>query len=250
MQNIDSTYFALYLAMIGFSAAILLYWRFERTLSNPVLLYSAVAYFGAITLKIVFQYPTASRFIEAFGYATIPGGLYLGHQTSILEVGAAYLLARVAVSRRKFSIKDAEGYGMGLGFWENGVFVGILGLVSVFATYLSIQRSSLSQAAYASIVQAEPQLFYPVFQALPFVAFTLLERISSLLLHFSWGCLCVLAAVLRKRTYVVAAFPMGLIDTLVPFESNLTLPVFEAIVFVIALVCLSATLLTVRVRGK
>ena len=53
----------------------------------------------------------------------------------------------------------------------------------------------------------------------------------SLLLHFSWGYLCVVAAVTRKKKYFYLALPMGLIDALVPFSGTIGLVKYELLIF-------------------
>ncbi|WP_238842116.1 hypothetical protein [Sulfolobus sp. E11-6] len=67
---------------------------------------------------------------------------------------------------------------------------------------------------------------------------SILERISSLLIHSSWGYLSVLSAITRRKRIMLATFPMGFVDFLVPFTKYFETLKFELIVFGIALICL------------
>jgi hypothetical protein len=79
----------------------------------------------------------------------------------------------------------------------------------------------------------------------------LLERVTSLLIHLSWGILTLLAAALHKRQYLALAFPMGMIDFFVPFATSVDLQIFEASLFVLSLACLGLVLfITKGSRGK
>ncbi len=248
VQNIDPVYLLGPMVTFGFSVALVLFWAFKRRFSASVLLYSLVAYAGAIALKYAIQIPTAKAVADAFGASSVATGLYYGTQTMILEVGLAYVVARFAVSRDKFVADDGEGYGIGLSFWENGVLLGLLSLVSLAADYVILAGGSpaLSQQVYQQLLTAEPQLFSPPLQALPSIGFGILERLSSTLLHFSWGYLTLMAACFRRRSLLLLALPMGLVDSLVPLAGALTVPVFEAIVFALALTCLVASLASTR----
>ncbi len=248
VQNIDPVYFLGPVVTFGFSVALVLFWAFRRRFSGSVLLYSLVAYAGAIALKYAVQVPTARAFVDAFGASSVATGLYYGGQTMILEVGLAYLVARFAVSRDKFVADDGEGYGIGLSFWENGVLLGLLSLVSLAADYAILAGGSpaLSQQVYQQLLTAEPQLFSSPLQVLPSIGLGILERLSSTLLHFSWGYLTLMAAFFRRRSLLLLALPMGLVDFLVPFASALSVPVFEAMVFALASVCLMVSLASTR----
>ncbi len=73
------------------------------------------------------QLLTLNSFEALFGQENeVALGLYFGVQTVFLEVGLAYVFARLAISRVKMQAADAEGYGLGLAFWENGIYVGAL----------------------------------------------------------------------------------------------------------------------------
>ena len=106
------------------------------------------------------------------------------------------------------------------------------------------------QGVYSALVATRPDLFYPPVQALPLIGFGLLERVTSLLFHVSWGYLCLNAALLHKRTYLLLALPMGLVDFFVPFAPVFGLPLFEAFIFALALGSVAVTLLATRnLRG-
>ena len=66
---------------------------------------------------------------------------------------------------------------------------------------------------------------------LQLVALGTIERLGSILVHFSWGILVVVAAASRRTKYFLVALPMGLVDFLVPFAPSLGLPEFEGIAF-------------------
>jgi hypothetical protein len=96
-----------------------------------------------------------------------------------------------------------------------------------------------------------PSLFYPTSSALPLIGYTVLERISSLLFHFSWSYLCVFAALFRKKLFLLAALPMGLVDSLVPFVGSFGIFGFEMLVFMLSVACLAITvILTSNVREE
>lgn len=213
-----------------------------------VLLYSLLSYAAAIATKAVLQATTINAFEAHFGGNAVALGLYLGIQTVAFEIGGAFLVAAWAVSRRKLQAKDAEGYGLSLALWENAGLLGVLGLVSLVTVYMTLSSGSPSaQEFYASLLGTRPDLFYPPSQALPLIAWGVLERVTSLLFHFSWGYLCLLAACFGRRRYLLLALPLGLVDFFVPFVGSLTLPVFESFLFVLGLGCLGLTLIVGRV---
>ena len=235
MQNIDPVALlgpALYVLL---GAGVVVYWRTRRRFTAAVLGLSAVAYFLAIGLKVVVQELTYGWMVAHFGATSIATGLYFGAQTSFFEVGLAYLVVLLAVSRKHLDARDAEGYGVALAFWENAIAVGGLTLFGLALDYLIIANGLLPRSEYQLLVNSDPSLFYSPVQLLFPTALGVLERVSSLLLHFSWGYLCVLAACLGKRKYFLVALPMGLIDALVPFAGDVPAWVFEATVFLLSL---------------
>jgi hypothetical protein len=247
MQNIDTLYFLQPVITILFSLSLVIYCHFKRSFTKATLAYSCLAYAGAIATKIVLQVVTFSAFQARFGDNAVALGAYFGVQTVFFEVGGAFLVATWAVSRGKFYAKDAEGYGLGLALWENAGYLGVLGLVYLVWIYLTLASGGpTTYEFYSSLVRTRPDLFFPPFQALPWIAWGLLERVTSLLFHFSWGYLCLLAAYFRKRVYLLLALPMGLVDFLVPFAGSLTIPVFESLLFVLGLGILGLTILVTR----
>ncbi len=252
MQNIDPVYFLIPIIIIGFSVGLVLYWHFRRRLTGRILLYALVAYAGAIILKYAVQIPTINAFSSAVGQNPAALGLYYGIQTSAFEVGGAYVVARFALRMNQLRAEDAAGYGISLAFWENGVLLGIIsGATSLInlTTYYAILSSgsnSLSQTVYNALVKAAPGLFNPPSQTLPDVGFAILERISSLLAHFSWGYLVVLSAVFRRKLYLAVALPMGFIDFSVPFASYLGIAFYEFLIFGVSIVFLILALTVTR----
>ncbi len=246
MQNIDPVYFLQPIGTIAFSAALIIYWRIKRNFTRSILVYSILAYAGAIVLKVVLQALTYGVFATRFPNNPSALGAYFGIQTILFEVGGGFLVARWAVSRGKLSAKDAEGYGLGLAFWENAGYVGVLGLFSLISIYLTLASGQVTQEFYSALISTRPELFEPPSVALPLVGYGLLERVTSLLFHFSWGYLCLLAACLHKERYFLLALPMGLLDFFVPFAPSLGIPVFEMFIFLLGLGTLGLTLLVTR----
>lgn len=248
MQNIDPIYFLLPIAVIAISFGCVIYWRLKKCLTKWVLLYSFVAYFGAIALKYIVQIPTLRGFETIIGGNLAALGVYYGLQTVFFEVGGAYVVARYAVKKQHIVKKDAAGFGLSLAFWENGVYIGIFTLIN-FVTYyfiLSSGNNSLSQILFNSLSKSSPGLFLIPSLALPSIGLSILERISSIIVHFSWGFLVVLSAVFRKKLFLAVALPMGLVDFFVPFAGRLGTFVFEFLIFGLALVCLAAALIVSR----
>ncbi len=205
------------------------------------MVYSLLAYAAAIAIKIVFQYLTYAALQASYRDNLWILGAYFGAQTVILEVGGAFLIATLAMQQGKVSARDAEAYGLGLGFWENAGYVGILGLVNLVTIYILLY-SNTSAAFYQSVVNSRPDLFYTPSQALPLIAWGLLERVTSLLFHFSWGYLSIVAASTHQKKYLALALPLGLLDFTVPFANQLGLAFFESFIFLLGLVVLGATI--------
>ncbi|MDH2900562.1 MAG: hypothetical protein PXY39_06280 [archaeon] len=142
---------------------------------------------------------------------------------------------------------------MGLAFWENGVLIGLLTLIDYASYYaiLSTPSSSIAQTLYSTLSKGAPSLFYGSSNALPLIGYAILERVTSILAHFAWGYLAVLAAVYRKRIYFAVAFPIGfLIDFLTPFSSRLGIGLFELVVFIVAIGGLIVALALTRGVGS
>jgi uncharacterized membrane protein YhfC len=213
------------------------------------LLYSLVAYAGAIAAKYIVQIPTIGLMNATYGSDPVVFGLYYGIQTALFEVGGAFLVASFALSRGHFNGKDADGFGIGLAFWENWVLIALPMLLNYIVYYaiLSTPSSSIAVTVYSALAKDSPALFFGQSGALPQIGFAIVERISSLLAHFSWGFLAVLSAAFKKRAYLVVALPIGfLIDFLVPFAPILGTGLFEMIVFLTALSGLVVTLSVTR----
>ncbi|MCW4017569.1 MAG: YhfC family intramembrane metalloprotease [Candidatus Bathyarchaeota archaeon] len=247
MQNIDLI-FVLQPVIVGlFSVGLIVYWRLKRTFKWSVLLYTFIAYAVAIALKYALQLLTAPAVLETYGAQSIATGIYFGLQTVIFEVGIAYVVAWYATSRGKLDAKDAEAYGLGLAFYENGVLLGLLPLINLLSIYAILSsNTSIASMVYEQLLTAQPSLFYSPSQALSLIGWGILERVSSLLFHFSWGYLCVVAAYFHKKRFLLLALPMGFIDFLVPFASALTLPVFEALIFGLSITAVTVAILSTR----
>ena len=160
------------------------------------------AYAGAIALKNVVQFFSVQAISNTYGSVSVGLGLYYGLQTVVFEIGGAFLVAWLMVSWNRMSAKDAEGYGISLAFWENGLLLGVLSLINLVTNYVVLSLTNTSNAAnlFTQLMNSQPGLFNQSLAVLPHVGLGILERVSSLLLHFSWGYLCVVAALLEKRS--------------------------------------------------
>jgi len=213
---------------------LLVYWHRRRGYEWSVLAWSFLAYAAAIALKYAVQIPTVNSVTDYFGTQSVGLGIYYGVQTAFFEVGLAYAVALYAVRKGSLGTKDAEGYGSGLAFWENAVLLGALSLVNLVAYYAILSTNlPVAQTVSDLLNKNQPGLFDPPVQALESVALGTMERTSSILIHFAWGYLCVMAAVRKRRRLFLVALPMGFVDFLVPFASSIGLVGFETLVFVI-----------------
>ena len=165
----------------------------------------------------------------------------------IFEVGGAFLVARFAVSRHKMKKNDGVGYGLGLAFWENAILIGVTSLLSLLFYSITISQGGVAaETLYDILSKSQPQLFYPPLEALQIIGWGVLERISSLMVHLSWGYLCLRSAVSRRREYLLIALPMGLVDFVVPFAGTMPVSLFEIVVFMLAAFCVLAAVYVVR----
>jgi uncharacterized membrane protein YhfC len=247
LENIDPIYLLQPVVLIAFSIGTLLYWRWREGFTRWVLAFSLLAYGGAIAAKVSFQYATIPGFLSISHGSLWMLGLYFGLQTMIFEVGGAFLVARFALSRQKMKEGDGVAYGLGLAFWENGVLLGAISLLNVLLYFFTIsQGGAAADSLYALLSTTQPQLFYPVVPALEAMSWGLLERVSSLMVHLSWGYLVVKSAASQKKSYLLLALPMGLIDFIVPFAQTVPVSIFEITVFLLAALCVFATAYSTR----
>ncbi len=231
MQNIDPLFIIQPVIVIIVASALMVYWYFKRRFHKEVWLYSLLAYGAAIALKYAVQIPTITTVTNMFGAQSVGLGIYYGLQTVVFEVGLAFVVAWWAVSHGKLVKKDAEAYGAGLAFWENAAFLSALSLINLVSYYVILSNNtSLAQTLYTQLNTNAPGLFASPSEALQSVALGTLERVSSIMIHFAWGYLCIMAAVYRKKWLFLIALPMGLVDFLVPFVQN-AIALFEAVVF-------------------
>jgi hypothetical protein len=235
VQNIDPIFILQPVIVIVIASGLMVYWYFKRRFHKEVWLYTLLAYGGAIALKYTVQIPTIILVTNTFGAHSIGLGIYYGLQTVVFEVGLAFVVAWWAVSHGKLAKKDAEAYGAGLAFWENAAFLSALSLINLVSYYVILSNNtSLAQTLYTQLNTNAPGLFASTSEALQSVALGTLERVSSIMIHFAWGYLCIMAAVYNKKRLLIIALPMGLIDFLVPFAQN-SIVLFEGVVFGLAL---------------
>ncbi len=237
MENINPLLMLQPIAAIIFSIALIVFWKLKRSFRGSVILYALIAYAGAMIFKNIVQLLTASSMVNMFGSQSPVFGLYLGLQTVIFEVGGAFLVAWFLASRNKISASDAESYGLSLSFWENGALLGLLPLINLVSIYAILSsNTSLAVTVYDQLFTSQPALFDQSASILPLIGWGILERVSSLLLHFSWGYLCIMAAVFHKKQLFILALPFGLIDALVPFASAIGLEIFELLILSLGIV--------------
>jgi hypothetical protein len=203
---------------------LLVYYR-RDFLTVELLGFSFLAYSVAIGGKVMVQ-----LFLSAPSNLVLAGAFY-SLQTVLLEVGLAYLFARYALAKNSIRAAQAPAYGAALAFWENGLLLGILALPATIVA-ISAGGSGLPSGSLGEV--------------LALVALGTLERLSSVLLHFSWGVLTVIAAASRKTKYLWVALPMGLVDFLVPFANSFSLLAFELTVFLLSALSLVVTYLMTR----
>lgn len=246
-ENINPVLFLAPLVPIIFSFVLIFYWRSRRSFRWRILLFTLVAYAVAIIAKTIIQLLTLPGVESRFGYVSAETGLYFGIQTSFLEVGIAYVVALYAFRSKVMVESDAEAYGLSLSFWENGVLLGILSLVSILGDYLMISGGgSLGQTVRTELLSVKPGYFATTNILLPSIGYSILERVSSLLAHFSWGFLTVVAVARKKPIYFLIALPMGLIDALVPFAGTMGIPLFETTVFALSVIFLVIAIIVRR----
>ena len=247
--NFNPIYFLEPIGSIGIVLALVLIYR-KRGLTLAVFMLAALSYFVAIALKVVVQHFTLGSMEGNFGYTSVETALYFGIQTSVLEVFGAYLVARHWRSRLRQ--ENAGAYGISLAFMENAILVGGLALVNLTANYLIIAIGSPSLAEFVSrqLMAASPALFYGTSSALPIVGYSVIERISSLLVHYSWGFLVVTSVSTGKYRYLAAAMPFGFVDSIVPYSSSLGIPMTELILFLLALMALLIAVISGRHGNK
>jgi len=247
IQNIDLIFMLEPIIVIGFSVGTILYWHWRERVTKYVLGFSLMGYGGAIAAKVAFQYLTAPSFLLISQGSLWLLGLYLGIQTVAFEVGGAFLVARFAVSRHKMRRSDAVAYGLGLAFWENAVLIGATSLLSLLFYSVTIAQGGIAaESIYNLLSKSQPQLFAPPLEALQAIGWGVLERISSLMAHLSWGYLCLRSAASHKKGCLLAALPMGLIDFFVPFAGTMPVSLFEISVFMLASLCVLATVYVTR----
>lgn len=153
---------------------------------------AAAAYFTAIIVKVVIQY----SFLSFFEKPQIPTYLAYGALTATTEPGFAYVFARLVKG-------DSQVYGVALAFWENAVVAGFLLLPYAFVLNYTVVLATLLQVIIIKIV----------------------DRTSSLLLHYSWGVTACLSHRKNNIKYILVTAPFGFVDSIVAYAhlNNLSL---------------------------
>ena len=250
-MEIDPILFLAPLLSIGITSGVALYWWRRYGFRAVVIPLTLFAYFVAIALKVVVQSFTSVQAENVFGPISEGFGLYLGLQTVFFEVGLAYVFALIGARKFKLEKKDAVPFGLGLAFWENGVLLGIYMLLQLLLIYISLLgNSSAAATTYFHIATSHPSYFYSPAKLLPGILYGALERISSLLAHTAWGVLVVFAALTKRKIFLALAFPMGLVDALVPFASITSIAVFEAGFFLLSAGFILVALIATRASNE
>jgi hypothetical protein len=152
-----------------------------------VILIAGGAYISAIIGKAVIQV----SFLSFFLTPQIPTYIAYGILTTIFEPGLAYLFSR-------FIKENPKTYGIGLAFWENVIFEGLLELPNAFiATTTTVLSLSY------------------------IVAIKIMDRTSSLLIHYSWGVSAYYSFWRKELKYIISMAPLGMVDSLAAYV-NLT----------------------------
>ena len=247
MPNIDPVFFITPMVVMVFSFGLPIWLKTKTHYRWSILLLALVAYGGAIALKAIVQLLTAQQLVTAFEGNLIAIGLYYGLQTVFFEVGLAYLVLLFANSRRAVEENDAVAYGLGLAMWENGVLLGLLTLINYIIYFVTLSGSgAAADQLYNNLSSTASALFLSPGEAFPLIGYAILERVSSLMVHLSWGYLCVLSVISGRRWLFLAALPMGLIDFFIVFAPQLGTGVFEALIFAIGILCVGASVLLGR----
>jgi YhfC intramembrane metalloprotease len=202
MKGDANLYFALLAAvgMIVVAALAVVYWRRVSGLGWKWLWAGAGLWAAAVLVKFLFA-AVANRYV--FGYLTgqvsflafvLIGGLYVGLESSLCEIGFTWL----AVRRWPQLGQDADraiGVGVGAGAFE----AFLLGLAALIAVLAALAHGSNNAALRAMIDQgaATTPLFWlagPV------------ERIIAILCHASSRALVLLGVVHRQPNMVFSGF--------------------------------------------
>ncbi len=235
MQDINLWYLLEPIAAVLISTILVMYWYRKRRFGFIILMYSLFAYAIAITVKVVFQELTIGYLPQNLYIQ----GLYYGLQTAILEVGLAYIFARYLVRKRETKAIDGISYGLLLAFWENGILLGVLPIINIISAFAIIHGgTAASSTVYNSIASSNPSL---LLGGIPTVSILLgiLERVSSIIIHLSWGILAFAAAFYGRKKYLALALPMGLVDFFVPFSKSIGIFHFEILIFLISVASLA-----------
>lgn len=167
-----------------------LYFRRNGTL----MAIAAVAYFIAILAKLVVQV----SFLSFFQHPSIATYLAYGVLTAVFEIGFAY--AFVFAFRDAFTPERGWAYGVYLAFYENAIYIGGLGLLSlVLSDLVGLGAQSAAQLTLNSIL---------------LIALSAVERIISLIAHAVWGYIALYAALKKKPLHLLLAVPLAFIDSI------------------------------------
>jgi hypothetical protein len=143
---------------------------------------------GAYILAIIGKDIIKLAFLSFFLTPQIPTYIAYGILTTTFEPGLAYLFSR-------FIKENPKTYGIGLAFWENAIFVGLLELPYAFTATTTTVLSSY------------------------FVAIKIMDRTSSLLIHYCWGVSAYYSSWRKELKYIISVAPLGMVDSLAAYVS-------------------------------
>ncbi|MBB5254411.1 hypothetical protein [Sulfurisphaera ohwakuensis] len=171
---------AFILALISFIIGVIPLFLVKRNFL--ILMIAAAAYFSAIFSKTIIQL----FFLNFFQTPQLLTYLVYGLLTAITEPGFAYLFVR-------YTNKHPQTYGVSLAFWENGVLVGLIPMLeSVFLPNENLPMLML-------------------------IAVKIMDRSSSLLVHYSWGVCAYLSYWKKDIKYLLSVAPLGFVDSLTAY---------------------------------
>ncbi|WP_052883148.1 hypothetical protein [Thermoproteus tenax] len=187
-----------------------------------VLLVAGAAYFSAIIIKAIVQLSFLSFFLTPQTATYLAYGLL----TAITEPGMALLFARF--------VREYPGtYGVSLAFWENAVLLGISEVIAGLLFNLTALPPSL-----ASMLASTPFLFL--------ASVKIIDRTSSLLLHYSWGVSAYHSYWRKDVKYILITAPFGMVDSLAAYvqltKANLLTASIPALMLSIAAFVIARTI--------
>jgi uncharacterized membrane protein YhfC len=188
------------LGMMVVAAVAVIYWRRKTHLEAKWFWAGAGIWTVAVVLKIVCALLTNAAVMgflkkhTPYPLLVIGGGLFLGIQSSLFEMGLT-LLAVVIWPRLGRDAARAIGIGVGAGAFE-AFLIGFFSLIAILVTLAGVPKTERIREAYDIVAKTTP-LFWLVAPV---------ERIIAILCHASSRALVLLGTVKRKPVAVFWGF--------------------------------------------